>query len=57
MSAPKSALLPVYDREKDGNPFFWIIQTAKQVRDSREPIRRLGVPNQKKVRVFYDVNK
>lgn len=49
MPIPKSAPLPVYDREKDGNPFFWIVRTAKQVRDSREPIRRLGVPNVKKV--------
>ena len=40
--------LPVYDPAKDGNPFEWIIQTADKVRQAREPIRRLGISNDKK---------
>jgi hypothetical protein len=37
----------VYNPAKDGNPFEWIIQTAEKVRQTREPIRRLGIPNGK----------
>lgn len=44
----KPPKLPVYDPAKDGNPFFWIIQAADKVRQAREPIRRLGISNDKK---------
>lgn len=40
--------LPVYIKEKDGNPFFWIVRTAEQVRQAREPIRKQGISNDKK---------
>ena len=39
---PQQQPLPVYDREKDGNPFQWIIQQATAVRASRDQIARLG---------------
>lgn len=38
---------PVFDPAKDGNPFFWIVQTANKVRQAREPIQRLEIPNDK----------
>lgn len=31
----KPPTLPVFDREKDGNPFFWIIAKAADVRHKR----------------------
>jgi hypothetical protein len=44
----KPTKLPVYDPAKDGNPFVWVIQTAEKVRQTREPIRRLGISNDRK---------
>jgi hypothetical protein len=45
----KPTQLPVYNPAKDGNPFEWIIQMADKVRQMREPIRRLGISNDKKL--------
>lgn len=44
----KPPTLPVYNPATDGNMFEWIIQTADKIRLQREPIRRLGIPNDKK---------
>lgn len=40
--------LPVFDPAKDGNPFWWIIQTADQVRQQRDAERGKVVKQHRK---------
>lgn len=33
--------IPTYGREKDGNPFWWIVSQAEKVRAERQPYPKL----------------